>query len=50
MALADEMPVSEAVRAAIADRIEQRRQDADFQERLHRAIERNQRALELLAK
>ena len=50
LAMADEMSVSEVVRTAIADRIEKRRQDNDFQERLQRAIERNHEALELLAK
>ncbi len=50
IAQADEMSVSEAIRQAIEDRINQRRGDAEFQQRLRRAIERNQRALELLAK
>jgi predicted transcriptional regulator len=50
LAMADETSVSEVIRSAIADRIEQRRTDEDFQERLRRAVERNREALALLAK
>jgi predicted transcriptional regulator len=50
IAMADETSVSEVIRSAIADRIEQRRRDKDFQERLRRAVERNKEALDLLAK
>ncbi len=50
VAMAEETSVSEIIREAIADRIEQKRADKDFQERLQRAVERNQEALELLAK
>lgn len=50
LAMADETSVSDVIREAIADRIEKRRNDTDFQARLKRAIERNQEALELLAK
>lgn len=50
IAQADEMSVSETIRQAIETRINQCRDDAEFQERLRRAIIRNQRALELLAK
>ncbi len=50
IAQADEMSVSEAIRQAIEDRINQRRSDAEFQKRLRRAMERNRRALELLAR
>jgi hypothetical protein len=46
----DEMPVSEAVRLAIDERIKARRADEDFQSRLRRLMEENQRALERLAK
>jgi len=49
VAMADEMSVSEVVRTAITERIEQRRTDKDFQERLRRAVERNREALDLLA-
>jgi hypothetical protein len=42
--------VSETIRQAIESRINERRDDAEFQKRLRRAITRNQRALELLAK
>jgi predicted transcriptional regulator len=50
LAMADETSVSEVIREAIADRIEKRRADKDFQARLKRAVERNREALELLAK
>jgi predicted transcriptional regulator len=50
LAMADETSVSEVIREAIADRIEKRRADKDFQTRLKRAVERNQEALDLLAK
>lgn len=50
LAMAEETSVSEVIRDAIADRIEKRRADKDFQARLKRAIERNQEALDLLAK
>jgi predicted transcriptional regulator len=42
-------PVSEAVRAAIDERIKAKRADKDFQARLQRIVAENQRALELLA-
>jgi Arc/MetJ-type ribon-helix-helix transcriptional regulator len=48
--MAEETSVSEVIRDAIADRIEKRRADKDFQARLRRAVERNQEALDLLAK
>ncbi len=50
LAMAEETSVSEVIREAIADLIEKRRSDVDFQERLKRAVERNKEALELLAK
>jgi predicted DNA-binding protein len=49
-ALAGGTTVSEIVRDAISERIEQLRNDKDFQARLKRALERNREALELLAK
>jgi predicted DNA-binding protein len=49
-ALAGETTVSEIVREAISERIEQLRNDKEFQQRLKRALERNREALELLAK
>lgn len=49
VAMADETSVSEVIRDAIADRIEKRRADKDFQERLKSAVARNQEALKLLA-
>jgi predicted transcriptional regulator len=45
----DEMPVSEAVRSAIDERIAARRSDKSFQERRRKIMEDNQRAFELLA-
>jgi len=50
VARVDEVPVSEAVRQAIDERIKARREDADFQNKLRRLIEENQAALERLAK
>lgn len=50
LAMAEEATVSEVIRDAIADLIEKRRGDKDFQERLKRAVERNREALDLLAK
>lgn len=49
LAMAEETSVSEVIRDAIAERIEKRRGDRDFQERLKRAVERNNEALDLLA-
>jgi predicted transcriptional regulator len=50
VARVDEMPVSEAVRQAIDERIAARRKDKDFQGRLRRLLEENQEALERLAR
>lgn len=50
LAMAEETSVSEVIREAINDRIEKRRADKDFQARLQRAVERNRKALDLLAK
>lgn len=50
LAMADETSVSEVIRTAIAERIEKRRADKDFQARLQRAVERNKETLDLLAK
>jgi predicted transcriptional regulator len=50
LAMAEETSVSEVIRDAIADLIEKRREDKDFQERLKKAVERNKEALDLLAK
>ena len=50
VAAADRTSVSEVIRDAIADRIEKRRNDKDFQARLHEVIEESKEALELLAK
>jgi predicted transcriptional regulator len=49
VARVDEMPVVEAVRQAIDDRIAQRRKDTAFQERLKRHLTENKAALERLA-
>lgn len=50
MARVDDVPVSEAVRTAIDERIKARRGDKAFQERLRRLLQENQRALERLAR
>jgi hypothetical protein len=50
VARVDEMPVSEAVRRAVDERIKARRDDQDFQKRLRRLLEENQAALERLAR
>ncbi len=49
MARVDDVPVSEAIRVAIDERIKARRDDKQFQARLRRQIAENQRALERLA-
>ena len=49
-AMAQETTVSKVVRDAIDERLEQLRNDADFQARLKSALDRNREALELLAK
>jgi predicted DNA-binding protein len=49
VAMAEEKAVSDVIRTAIENCIEDRRNDPDFQERLSRAVQRNQEALELLA-
>jgi Arc/MetJ-type ribon-helix-helix transcriptional regulator len=46
----DRVPVSEAVRDAIAKHIEARRQDAAFRERLQRLVKENQEILDRLAR
>ncbi|HEX4436104.1 MAG TPA: DUF6290 family protein [Solirubrobacteraceae bacterium] len=50
LAMAEGTSVSEVIRSAIADRIEKRRGDKDFQQKLKQAVERNKEALDLLAK
>jgi class 3 adenylate cyclase len=50
VARADGVSVSEAVRAAIQDRIEARRNDRAFQERIKRMMEEERAVLEQLAK
>jgi predicted transcriptional regulator len=49
-AMAQETTVSKVVRDAIDERLEQLRNDKDFQARLTDALNRNREALELLAK
>ncbi len=49
MARVDDLPVSEAIRVAIDERIKARREDKQFQARLRRLMAENQRALERLA-
>ena len=50
MARVDDVPVSEAIRAAIDERIKGRRNDRQFQARLRTLMAENQRALERLAR
>jgi predicted transcriptional regulator len=50
VAMAERTSVSEVVRGAIAERIDKRRNDKDFQARLREVIEESKEALELLAK
>lgn len=50
VARADRMPVSEAVRAAIDLHIDARRNDKEFQARLTKLVEDNQRVLDRLAR
>ncbi|HEX5145446.1 MAG TPA: ribbon-helix-helix protein, CopG family [Conexibacter sp.] len=49
MARVDDVPVSEAIRVAIDERVKARRDDKQFQARLRRLMAENQRALERLA-
>jgi hypothetical protein len=49
-ALAENVPVSEVIRTAIAERIEKRRSTRDFQERLRRTRERHSEAFDLLVR
>jgi predicted transcriptional regulator len=46
VATVDDQPVSEVIRAAIAEHIERRTQDGQFQDSLRSRIERAQRLLE----
>jgi post-segregation antitoxin (ccd killing protein) len=48
VARADGVNVSEAVRQAIAEHVETRRSDRDFQERLRRVLEEDRERLERL--
>ncbi len=48
-AAADGISIAEAIRQAVAERIEARRQDPEFQARIRSIIEQNQRVLERLA-
>ena len=45
VAAVDGQPISEVIRVAIADHIEQRKDDAEFQDGLRRRILRDQRML-----
>ena len=49
LAEVDNISVAEAVRRAIADHIEARRADPDFQERLRASLDRHREILEKLA-
>jgi len=49
LARVDEMPVSEAVRVAIDERIKARRRDKEFQARIKRMLEEEREVLKRLA-
>ena len=46
VAMVDDQPVSEVIRAAISEHIQQRRQDARFQDSLKDRLERARRLLQ----
>jgi Arc/MetJ-type ribon-helix-helix transcriptional regulator len=50
VARADDMPVSEAVREAIEKHIAERRADEEFQKRLKKLLEEDEKVLRRLAK
>jgi predicted transcriptional regulator len=50
VAKVDGLPVAEEIRQAIAERIEQRRNDEQFRARLRQSIEDNQKILDRLAR
>lgn len=50
VARVDEMTVSDAVRAAIGEHVEARRNDREFQARIRRILEEERAVLERLAK
>jgi predicted transcriptional regulator len=50
VARVDGTSVSEQVRSAIEERIQARRDDAEFQKRVRKSLEENRAALERLAK
>ncbi len=50
VAKVDGVPVAEEIRQAIAVRIEERRNDDEFRERLRQSIEDNQKILDRLAR
>ena len=50
VARADGIPISEAVRQAIEKHIAERRTDKEFQERLQRLLEEDQKLLKRLSK
>lgn len=49
VARADEMPISDAIRAAIDEHIERRRNDKVFQDRLQKILEEDRAVFERLA-
>ncbi|MEX0832625.1 MAG: ribbon-helix-helix protein, CopG family [Actinomycetota bacterium] len=50
VAQTDCVPVSEAIRAAIQEHIDARRNDREFRKRLRASIQRNRKILERLAR
>ena len=49
VAAADGVSIAEVIREAVADRIDARRKDPAFQERIRSIMDQNQRVLERLA-
>jgi hypothetical protein len=49
IARVENVPIAEEVRKALAEHIERRRRDRDFQARLRESIKRNQEILDRLA-
>lgn len=50
VARTDEVPVTEAIREAIANHVDARQASKDFQERLKRRLEENQKVLKRLSR
>lgn len=49
IAMIEENSISHEIREAISEKIAEKRKDKEFQDRLHKAVERNQETLKLLS-